>query len=157
MTIIFQEMFGEIVECYIDNLVIKLRGVTEYLEHLKMVSDKLQVHELKMNQIHVQVNLGKLLGFVVHHWEIKIDPAMIKATIELPTMENVRELRGFQGRITYIRRFIFKMLKRSQPFSKLMRKDAQFNRDEDCQKAFDSIKAYLTKPPSWPAQLEGSP
>lgn len=67
----------------------------------------------------------------------------IKATIELPPPINIRELIGFQGRIAYIYRFIPNRSKKCEPFLKLVKKDVPFERDEDCQKAFNNIKSIL--------------
>lgn len=38
-----------------------------------------------------------------------------------------------------------------------MKKYAQFEWDEDCQQAFESIKTYLTKPPVLSSSMKGKP
>lgn len=93
-----------------------------------MAFDKLRQHQLKMNPLKCAfgVTSGKFLGFVVHHRGIEVDPAKMKAIIELPPPKNIRELRGFQGRIAYIRRFISNLSGRCEPFSRLMKKDVPF-------------------------------
>ena len=62
-------------------------------------------------------------------------------------LKNLKELRGLQGRLAYIRRFIANLSGRCQPFSKLMKKGVSFIWDDACQKAFEDIKEYLIKPP----------
>jgi len=52
------------------------------------------------------VTLGKFLDFIVRHRGIEIDQAKIRAIQEMPTPKNLKELRGLQGRLAYIRRFI---------------------------------------------------
>lgn len=94
------------------------------------------------------VTSGKFLGFAVCHKGIKGDPAKIKAILQLPPPMNIQKLRGFQGRIVYIRKFISNLYEKCEPFSKCMKKEAVFKQDEGCQQAFHSIKAYLTKPPT---------
>lgn len=49
MIAIFKEMCGVMVECYIDYLVVKSRQRINHLEHLKIVFDKLCLHQMKMN------------------------------------------------------------------------------------------------------------
>lgn len=61
-----------------------------------------------------------------------------------PSPKNIRELRKFQGCTTYIGKLIYNLSGKCEPFSKLTRNHEW---DEDCQNAFDSINAYLTKPP----------
>lgn len=83
------------------------------------------------------VTSDKFLGLVVRHRGIEVDLAKMKAIIELHPSTNIRELRGLQGRIAYIRRFISNISRRCEPFSKLMKKDIQFEWDEGCcQNAF---------------------
>ncbi|KMT11469.1 hypothetical protein BVRB_5g107940 [Beta vulgaris subsp. vulgaris] len=67
------------------------------------------------------------------------------------------ELRGLQGRLAYIRRFISNLAGRCHPFSHLMKKGAPFEWDESCHRAFESIKKYLSTPPVLGAPVPGKP
>ena len=75
----------------------------------------------------------------------------------MPPPRNLKELRGLQGRLAYIRRFISNLAGRCHPFSHLMKKDAPFEWDEKCQNAFESIKKYLSSPPVLGAPIKGKP
>ncbi|CAM8911138.1 unnamed protein product [Rhodiola kirilowii] len=103
------------------------------------------------------VTSGKFLGFVVTHRGIEIDQTKIKAIQEMPEPKSLKELRGLQGRLAYIRRFISNLAGRCQPFSHLMKKDAPFIWDDKCRKAFDSIKKYLSTAPVLGAPTPGKP
>jgi len=61
--------------------------------------------------------------------------------------ENLKELRGLQGKLAYIRRFITNLSGRCQPFSQLLKKGVSFVWDKACQEAFEDIKEYFTKLP----------
>ena len=100
---------------------------------------------------------GKFLGFVVTTKGIHIDPDKVKAIHELQPPRNLRELRGLQGRLAYIRRFISNLSGKCQPFSKLNKKGVSFIWDDACQKAFEDIKTYLTNPPVLVAPKSGKP
>ncbi|PKI73169.1 hypothetical protein CRG98_006456 [Punica granatum] len=54
---------------------------------------------------------------------------------------------GFLGRLNYIARFIANLTDKCQPLFRLLRKNAAMEWDHECQKAFDTIKAYLIQPP----------
>lgn len=41
MTVIFKEMLGDTVECYIDDLIVKSHQKMDHLEHLKVIFKKL--------------------------------------------------------------------------------------------------------------------
>src|SRR5436190_7740424 len=64
----------------------------------------------------------------------------------MPPPRSLRELRGLQGRLAYIRRFIANLSGKCQPFSKLIKKRVSFVWDQQYQEAFDEIKRYLTSP-----------
>lgn len=84
ITVIFKKMLGDIIECYVNDLVIKSRRRDDHLEHLKTVFDKLRQHQLKMNPLKCAfgVTSSKFLGFVVRHRGIEVEPAKMKAIIK---------------------------------------------------------------------------
>ncbi|PKI63921.1 hypothetical protein CRG98_015702 [Punica granatum] len=93
------------------------------------------------------IRSGKLLGFVVSERGIEVDPDKVKAIRELPPPSSVREVRGFFGRLNYIARLIANLTDKCRPLFRLLRKNAAVEWSEECQKAFDTIKAYLVQPP----------
>ena len=46
---LFYDIMHEVVECYVDDLVVKTRRRTDHLADLKQVFERLRVHQLKMN------------------------------------------------------------------------------------------------------------
>ncbi|KAM1999837.1 hypothetical protein ACFX16_007213 [Malus domestica] len=93
------------------------------------------------------VTSGKFLCFIVKHHGIEVDQSKIKAIQSMPEPRNLHELKSLQGRLAFIRRFIFNLAGHCQPFSRLMKKDVPFVWDEVCHNAFKSIKKYLSSPP----------
>ncbi|GAA0183500.1 hypothetical protein LIER_42418 [Lithospermum erythrorhizon] len=75
----------------------------------------------------------------------------------MPEPHNIHELKSLQGKLAYLRQFISNLVGRCQPFSRLMKKGVSFEWDESCRKAFESIKAYLTRPLVLAAPLQGKP
>jgi Reverse transcriptase (RNA-dependent DNA polymerase) len=151
MTKIFDDLIHKIVECYVDDLVIKAMSYEEHLQYLEVVFKHLREHALKLNPLKCafMVSSGKFLGFVVRHRGIEIDPGKIKAITELPPPKNLKQLRSLQGQFAYIRRFIANLSGKIQPFTRLTKKDIPFKWDGECQQAFEEIKAYLLNPPVW--------
>ncbi|XP_057250646.1 transposon Tf2-1 polyprotein [Beta vulgaris subsp. vulgaris] len=156
---IFEDMMHKTVECYVDDLVVKSKKRGDHLLHLRNVFEKLRRYQLKMNPMKCAfgVTSGKFLGFVVRHRGIEIDQSKIIAIQDMPPPRNLRELRGLQGRLAYIRRFISNLAGRCHPFSHLMKKGAPFEWDESCHRAFESIKKYLSTPPVLGAPVPGKP
>ena len=78
---------------------------------------------------------------------LEVDPDKIKAIQNLlvPKMQN--EVRGFLGRLNYISKFISELTNKCDLIFKLLRKYDSEKWDEDCQKAFNRVKGYLSNPP----------
>jgi Reverse transcriptase (RNA-dependent DNA polymerase) len=96
MTKIFDDLIHKIVECYVDDLVIKAMSYEEHLQYLEVVFNRLREHALKLNPLKCtfMVSSGKFLGFVVRHRKIEIDPGKIKMNLELPPQKNLKQLRS---------------------------------------------------------------
>jgi Reverse transcriptase (RNA-dependent DNA polymerase)/RNase H-like domain found in reverse transcriptase len=157
MTKIFDDLIHKIVECYVDDLVIKAMSYEEHLQYLEVVFNRLREHALKLNPLKCafMVSSGKFLGFVVYHRGIEIDPGKIKAITELSPPKNLKQLRSLQGQLAYIRRFIANLSGKIQPFTRLTKKNIPFKWDGECQRAFEEIKAYLLNPPVLAAPIPG--
>ncbi|CAM8987939.1 unnamed protein product [Rhodiola kirilowii] len=156
---IFEDMMHKTIECYVDDVVVKSKARSDHVQDLRTVFERLRKCQLKMNPLKCAfgVTSGKFLGFVVTHRGIEIDQTKIKAIQEMPEPKSLKELRGLQGRLAYIRRFISNLAGRCQPFSHLMKKDAPFAWDDKCRRAFDSIKKYLSTAPVLGAPTPGKP
>ena len=78
---IFNDMLYKNVECYIDDLVVKMKKRSDNLKDLQMVFNWLWKYSLKMNLLNCVfgVMLGKFLGFIVKHRGIEVDQSKIKA------------------------------------------------------------------------------
>jgi len=159
ITIIFHDFFHNLVECYVDDLVVKTKDRENHPHDLRKVFERLRMHQLKMNSLKCafEVTSGKFLGFIVHKDGIEIDSDKVKAVIQMPPPRNLGELRGLQGRLAYVRRFISNLLGKCQPFTRLLKKDIPFIWNQACQNAFESVKQYFTKPPVLVALVQGRP
>ena len=80
---------------------------------------------------------------------IKVDLEKVRAILEIPAPSTEKEVRGFLGRLNYIARFISQLTATCEPIFKLLRKNQPVEWNDDCQEAFEKIKQYLQKPPSF--------
>ncbi|RVW83543.1 Transposon Ty3-G Gag-Pol polyprotein [Vitis vinifera] len=72
------------------------------------VLERIQQFKLRLNPKKgtFGVTSRKLLGYMVSERGIKVDPDKIRAILDMPASRTKREVRGFLGRLQYIRRFI---------------------------------------------------
>ncbi|PKI51783.1 hypothetical protein CRG98_027831 [Punica granatum] len=124
---LFHDMMHKEIEIYVDNKIAKSKEGEDHLVNLKCLFDRLKEYKLRLNSTKCTsgAKSGKLLGFVVNKCGIEVDPDKVKAIIELaPAIDD-----------------------KCQSLFRLLRKNAAIKWDNECQKAFDTIKAYLVQPP----------
>ncbi|PKI49896.1 hypothetical protein CRG98_029708, partial [Punica granatum] len=149
MVTLFHDMMHIEVEVYVDDMIAKSKEGEDHLVNLKRLFDSLKEYKLRLNPAKCTFGAqsGKMLGFVVSERGIEVDSDKVKAIKELPPPSSVREVRGFLGRLNYITRFIANLTDKCQPLIRLLRKNAAIEWDKECQRDFDTIKAYLVQPP----------
>ena len=91
------------------------------------------------------VSSGKFLGFMVSHRGIEANPNKIQAILDMKPPQNIKEVQSLTGRVAAFNRFIFKAIDKCLPFFRILRK--AFEWMDDCQRAFEDLKAYLTTTP----------
>ena len=144
MSIIFCDHLRKMVECYVDDITVKSRDKNDHLRDLRTMFGIMRAHDWKWIRQNPSISSGKFLGFIVTSKGIHLDPDKVQAIQNTHPPKNLKELRGLQGRLAYIRRFIANLSGRYQSFTRLMKKGVSFIWDQTCQEAYEDIKRYLT-------------
>jgi hypothetical protein len=81
MNITLGDLVRDIVEVYVDDIVVKTRESNSLLENLAPVFDKIRATSMKLNpeKYVFGVSVGKLLGFLVSHRGTEANPDKIRA------------------------------------------------------------------------------
>ena len=129
-----------------DDVTIYRGSFEECLINLETILHRCIEKNLVLNweKCHFMVNQGIVLGHIISKKGIEVDKAKIEMISKLPSPTNVKTMRQFLGHAGFYRRFIMDFSKISKPLYKLLEKDAKFIWDEDCQRSFEELKAYLT-------------
>jgi hypothetical protein len=90
---------------------------------------------------------GVVLGYHVSSKGIKFDPAKIEVIVRLPPPKTQKEVRIFLVHVVYYWRFIENFTKIVAPMFGLLIKDVDFVWTEQCQTAFETLKAKLSVAP----------
>ncbi|KAL0404100.1 UNVERIFIED_CONTAM: hypothetical protein Sradi_2050800 [Sesamum radiatum] len=90
---------------------------------------------------------GKVLGYLISERGIEINPEKIKVIQDVNPPTTKKEVQKLTGRMAALSRFLSRGAKRGLPFFKTLRKMDGFLWNEECQKAFDNLKEYLSKLP----------
>ena len=109
-------------------LVVKYRKREDHLSHLKKVFERCRNYKLKMNPLKCVfgVTKGKFFGFSVNKKGIRIDQDKVKAILALEPPRNLKQIREFIGKISYLRRFIPALASVIRPLHQLTMKGADY-------------------------------
>ena len=105
---IFSKLSRKTVKCYVEDIAVKSHHKDDHLRDLREVFDLMRTHQLKMNptKSFLGVSSGKFLGFIVTSKGIHLDLEKISAIRDMKPPRSLKELRGLQGKLAYIRRII---------------------------------------------------
>jgi hypothetical protein len=130
MNHVFGEHIGRTVEAYVDDIVVKAKGV-----------------KLNPEKCVFGVPRGMLLGFIVSERGIEANPEKIVA---ITSMGPVKDLKGVQrvtGCLAALSRFISRLGERGLPLYRLLRKAECFIWTPEAEEALGNLKTLLTNAP----------
>ena len=128
-------------------MLVKSKKDDDHLADLKETFQALRRYNMKLNPAKCVfgVSSGKFLGFMVSQRGIEVSPNKIKAIIEMSPPKIVKEVQSLTGKAAALNRFVSKSTDKCLPFFKTLKKAFQWM--EECQRAFEELKVYLTSPP----------
>ena len=146
MTRMFWNKIGRTVEVYIDDMMVKSKQEKRHIEDLQGVFEVLRQHKLRLNadKCAFGVGAGKFLGYLITSRGIEVNPDQIEAVKRLKLPSNPKEVQVLTRMLVALNLFIFKFVDRCRLFYQLLKKWKGFQWDEECEKAFQDLKEYLT-------------
>ncbi|KAH9752794.1 hypothetical protein KPL71_014847 [Citrus sinensis] len=161
MMSIFSDYVENIIEVFMDEFTVYGDSFDKCLDNLTLVLKRCIDTNLVLNweKCHFMVNQGIVLGHVISEKGIEVDKSKIDLIRSLPPPTSVRGVRSFLGHAGFYHRFIKDFSKIALPLCNLLQKDATFDFNEECQKAFKKLKEVLTsapviQPPNWDLPFE---
>jgi hypothetical protein len=140
---------GRNAETYVDDIVVKTRESHTFIEDLEETFTNLRKVNIKLNPAKCAFGIpsGKLLGFLVSHRGIEVNPDKVKAIKEMRPPCNLKEMQRLAVCMAALGRFIARSGEKALPFFKLMKHTKKFEWTPKADKAFAELKRYLTSPP----------
>ena len=139
MMSIFSDFINKIMEVFMDDFTINGDSFDVCLHHLTLVLKHCIETNLVLNfeKCHFMVEHGVVLGHVVSSKASAVDKAKVEIIQSLPDLQFVKEVRSFLGHVGFYRGFIKDFSKIASPLCALLAKDALFDFNEGCRRAFD--------------------
>jgi hypothetical protein len=155
----FGDLIRDLVEVYVDDIIVKIKSHSSLLDNLAIVFDWLRSMCMMWNpnKCVFGVSAGKLLSFLVSHRRIEANPEKIKAIEVMRPLAHIKDVQKFMGCLPVLSRFISRLDKRALPFFKMLRKSRPFIWIEEADEAFQELKQYLTSQPFMVAPEPGEP
>ena len=149
VNMMFKDQIGDIMEVYIDDMVVKSKKAEDHVEHLRIAFEILEKYNMKLNpsKCTFGVSSGKFLGYIVTKRGIEASPEQIKAILDLESPKCMKDIQKLTGRVAALNRFISKSTEKCKPFYDLLRKNKGFEWGPEREQAFLDLKEYLTRSP----------
>ncbi|GJX10418.1 reverse transcriptase domain-containing protein [Tanacetum coccineum] len=144
-----KDMIEESVKVFMDDFSVFGNSFNTCLNNLDKMLQRCKDAHLVLNweKCHFMVKEGIVLGHKVSSAGLEVDKAKINVISKLPPPTNIKGVRSFLGHAGFYRHFIKDFSKIARPITKLLKKDTPFEFNDECQKAFESLKEKLTCAP----------
>ncbi|GJW32495.1 DNA-directed DNA polymerase [Tanacetum coccineum] len=149
MLAIFHDMIEESVEVFMDDFSVFRNSFNNCLNNLDKMLQRCKDANLVLNweKCHFMVKEGIVLGHKMSGAGLEVDKAKIDVIFKLPPPTNVKGIRSFLGHAGFYQRVIKDFSKIGRPLTKFLEKDTPFESNDECYKAFNSLKERLTCTP----------
>ena len=94
VNMMFKEQIGNIMEIYMDDMLIKSKIAADHVAHFSDTFTILRRYRMKLNLLKCAFGVasGKLLGFMVNHRGIETNPEKIQALIDMWSPNKTKEV-----------------------------------------------------------------
>jgi hypothetical protein len=107
----FGDLIRNLVEMYVDDIIVKIKSHSFLLDNLAIVFDRLRSIRTMLNpdKCVFGVCARKLLDFLVSHWGIEANPEKIKAIKEMRPPSRIKDVQKLTGCLAVLSRFISRL------------------------------------------------
>ncbi|XP_047037910.1 uncharacterized protein K02A2.6-like isoform X1 [Helicoverpa zea] len=148
---VMMNLFGDLegVLIFIDDILVYGPSESIHNERLHKVMQRARQVNLKFNKSKCKFLVSEVcfLGYVFSKDGARVDQEKVKAIVNMPTPQNVKELQRILGMINYLGPFISNLSEKTQILRNLLKKDAVWSWDENHNKCLKSLIDEITKSP----------
>jgi hypothetical protein len=134
----FGDLIRDLVEVYVDDIVIKVKLRASLLDNLALVFDRLRLTHTKLNpdKCVFRVTTGKLLGFLVSYQGIEANPEKIMTIEAMRPPARVKDMQKLMRCLAMLSRFISRLTEWALSFFNLLWKSGPFIWIDDAEEVF---------------------
>lgn len=134
---------------YLDDVVIYASSLQDHIVKFRKLADRFRAANLRLQPDKCEFLRKEVvyLGHIISGDGVKPNPLKVSAVRDFPTPKNATNIKQFLGLAGYYRRFISRFSYITKPLTELLKKDVEFNWQEEQEKAFNTIKELLCTEP----------
>jgi hypothetical protein len=142
------EIKDDLVEAYVDDVVVKTRKAHTLVDNLQHTFTALSKYQWKLNpkKCIFGVPSGILLGNVVSHDGIYPNPTKVKAVLDMQPPRNVKDIQKLSGCMATLSCFISRLGEKGLPFFKQLKASEKFVWSKEADAAFTQLMEFLASP-----------
>uniref|UniRef100_A0AAR2LI10 ribonuclease H n=1 Tax=Pygocentrus nattereri TaxID=42514 RepID=A0AAR2LI10_PYGNA len=137
------------VEVFMDDILVYGATMQEHDARLDKVLSRIESTGLKLNKEKCSLRQSQLrfLGHLIDRSGVRPDPEKVEAIKQLPSPQNVQELKRLLGMVNYLGKYIPDLATVGQPLYELLRTKNVWTWGHSQQSAFENVKRRLTTAP----------
>jgi hypothetical protein len=144
---VLESQVGRNIFTYVDDIVVASKNKEDHMADLAETFANMRDARLRLNpeKCIFGVRQGKILGYLVSHHGIEVNPTKIQAIINMTPPQSARDVQRLTGRLAALNRFISKSAEQRLPFLKTLRGAKDFAWGPEQTAAFESLKQHLSE------------
>ena len=147
--LVMKGLHYNIVILYVDDVLVFAKNVSDMLERIEMVLQRLQAANLKVkpSKCHFLQTEITFLGFRINENGVSTCSTKVEEVVSWPVPTSGHDVKSFLGLCSYYRKFLKGFSDIVAPLNRLTSANVKFEWTKDCQNAFDLLKAKLVSAP----------
>ena len=149
MNSLFKEELDDFVLVYLDDILVFSSTLEEHIAHIRKALERLRSAKLyaRLHKCAFFQRRVEYLGFDVSADGIQPSQEKVKAVVEWPKPQSVRDVRGFLGLASFYRRFIKHFSLKARPLTDLTKEKNVWQWNDKEESAFNELKRSLVVAP----------
>ncbi|KAL0164219.1 hypothetical protein M9458_039972, partial [Cirrhinus mrigala] len=146
----FRDMLNRWVIVYIDDILIFSNTLTDHIQHVRTVLQRLIAHQLYAKEEKCEFHRGRVsfLGYIISSEGVAMDEKKVNAVLNWPRPATLKELQRFLGFANFYRRFIRHFSSVAAPLTAMIRKGTtRLSWTQPALQAFNDLRLRFSSAP----------
>ena len=141
---------GRNVHAYVNDIAVMSKKGNDLIANLQETFDNLCTYKMMLNPTKCVFGVlsGQLLGFIVSHRGIEVNPEKIKAILNISRPTCMKDIQWIMGYVAAVSRFVSRLGEKAMPLYRLLKKAYKFVWDKEADSALQELKRILSSAPS---------